>query len=252
MTTPKIAAEFSEVRPKTDQGRIRVAGSGTAGTINLGTAADTLENGTIQIVSPLNAFKPGQQIMFWLSVYNGSFGGSGTYIDRVRLKPWWLRPNNEFRSPGSDPGVGDLGLLNAPAYSSNPEGWKTVDDQTFGGGTYVNNRACWFPGVKMADVTEFQTSNPPPAAPARQSDSLMLDELWTLDLQDPFSGAAQALPLRPVAPVLGAQQKLIGRSVVFMYVARGYALGLTHAFTTTGGQGTPALRIDLTWVTGTL
>lgn len=235
---PKIGADFSEVRPKTDQGRINVAGSGTQGTINLGTALDTLENGPIAIVSPFDAFRPGQQILFWLTVYNGirDQDPATPYISRVRLKPWWLRPNNEFRAPGMNPGTNDVSAL--------IPGWKTVDQQTFSGGTYVNNRACWFPAVKMLDVSEFQVANPPPAAPARQSDSLFVDDLWTLDLQVPSSVGAQSTLL--------TGQNAVGRGVSFLYVSHGYALGLTHEITVVGQGVAPKLTLDLTWVTGTL
>ena len=109
----------------------------------------------------------------------------------------------------------------------------------------TNNRAVWFPTPKMIDISEWQSVNPPPAAPPRQSDSIFVDDLWTLDLQDPNDTAYQNT-------VFTGQQRL-GRSVAFMYVSHGYALGFTHEFEVSGEPtGNEKLYIDLTWQVGTL
>lgn len=234
-------AQFGNVSPRTGSGLLRVEGR-TGGSINLGVLPDTLENGYIQQVSPDGAYQPGQQVLFWLTVYNPLVGGR--YIQRVRLKPWWKRATMEKRGPG-DPG-------NNMAAG---QGWTGPDQSQFGSGPVVvlapndslraeNNRLVWFPVPKMLDVTQYQTP-PPVVAPLRQSDSLFLDDVWTLDLQDPSDGG--------YAATAGVDQVAVSRSASFLYVSHGYALGLTHQFDVAGdGPGTPSLRIDLTWANGTL
>jgi len=217
---------------------LRVSGGNVVAPIDLGTTQDTLENGAIVQVSDFDAFRPGQQIFFYLTVYNGPVNQGQAYISRVRLKPWWLRQGEDYRAPGGPvPPTAANPLVSVPTWTGN-------DQAQFGGSTVVNNRAGWFPHPKMADVTEWQTPNPPPAAPARQSDSILLDEVFTMDLQDPNVVAYQNTRL-------GNQTKL-GRSVVFQLIAHGWALGLTHQFDIVAGTGTPHLYIDLTWQTGTL
>lgn len=242
MSTGTRGAEFGKVEPVGDDALLRVGGFNALKRISLGTDPDTLENGTIIQVSPEDAFKPGQQVLFWLTVYNSR--PSGAYISRVRLKPWWKRVTLEKRGPG-DPG-------NNPTLQPD-QGWIYPDEQQFGSGPIAaaagnsvradNNRLVWFPVVKMLDITEYQTA-PPVPAPARQSDSLFLDDVWTLDLQNPNDAA--------YAATKGITQPNYGRSASFMYVSHGYALGLTHQFDVLGGEGSPSLLIDLTWATGTL
>lgn len=234
-------AQFGKVAPVENTGLLRVGGKTASRRINLGLSPDTLENGSIIQVSPEGAFQPGQQVIFYLTVYNSLDVDS--YISRVRLKPWWKRPSLEKRGPG-DPG-------NTQVVGS---GWVSPDEEQFGSGPVAaltpssqtraqDNRLVWFPVPKLLDVTQYQTPNPPPVAPDRHSDSLFLDDVWTLDLQDP-NGAGYAA-------TQGLTQPNIGRSASFMYVSHGTALGLTHQFDAVG-QAPLSLYIDLTWITGTL
>jgi hypothetical protein len=239
-------AQFGKIQPIQENALLRVGGKDDGRRIDLGVDPNTLENGPITVVSPEGAFQPGQQVLFWLTVYNGPvFGPAGSqYISRVRLKPWWKRVTLEKRGPGDPGNTLPAGL-----------GWVSPDEAQFGSGPIVdanprstihadNNRLVWFPVPKMLDVTQFQTP-PPPAAPARQSDSLFLDDVWTLDLQDPSDPA--------YAATKGTTQPNFGRSAVFLYVSHGYALGLTHQFDVAGqGGASVRLLIDLTWATGTL
>lgn len=234
-------AQFGNVAPSQNNGLLRVAGR-TGGSIFLGNNPDTLENGAIVQVSPENAFQPGQQVLFWLTVYNPL--ENGRYISRVRLKPWWKRVTQEHRGPG------DPGNNMTPG-----EGWTGPDQEQYGSGPVAapslrssvratNNRLVWFPVPKLLDVTQYQTP-PPVVAPDRQSDSLFLDDVWTLDLQDPSNAA--------YAATRGVDQVAVSRSASFLYIAHGYALGLTHQFDVAGeGESVPTLRIDLTWANGTL
>jgi hypothetical protein len=239
-----MGAQFGKVAPIEVNGLLRVGGKYPLRRINLGSNPNTLENGVIQQVSPEAAFQPGQQVLFYLTVYNNPATPGDQYISRVRLKPWWKRETLEKRGPG-DPG------------NSQPagEGWIAPDEEQFGSGPIAaltpnssvradNNRLNWFPVPKLLDVTQYQTP-PPVPAPLRQSDSLFLDDVWTLDLQNPADPA--------YAATKGLTQPNYGRSSTFLYISHGTALGLTHQFDV-AGQGGPApnLYIDLTWICGTL
>lgn len=218
-----------------------VPGSGIAQPIDLGSNPDTLENGFIIQVSDFDAFRPGQQIYFYLTIYSlsGDNVPGQQYISRVRLKPWWLRQGDDFRAPGGP-------ITSAASTPSVPvSNWTPNDQNQFGGFTPVNNRGVWFPHPKMIDVSEWQSVNPPPAAPPRHSDSIVVDEVFTFDLQDPTSA--------PYQNILLPGQVRLGRSSVFQLISHGWALGLTHQFDV-GGEGgsNPNLLIDLTWQTGTL
>lgn len=241
-------AQFGKVAPIENDALLRVGGLNPAKRINLGahTTTDDLENGSIIQVSPEGAFQPGQQVLFWLTVYNGPIAQpTDRWISRVRLKPWWKRATQEHRGPG------DWGTTQPAG-----EGWIGPDENQYGSGPVPavsptstvhaeNNRLVWFPVVKLLDITQYQSPSPPPAAPPRSSDSLFLDDLWTLDLQDPSSAS--------YAATKGLTQPNFGRSASFLYISHGYALGLTSQIELTGQAGPiPQLRIDLTWATGTL
>ena len=240
-------ASFGKVAPYAPASPLlRVGGFDPTKRINLGsnTDVDLLENGEIIQVSPERAFSPGQQVMFWLTVYNGPAVPGEQYISRVRLMPWWKRATLEKRGPG------DIG--NALPVG---QGWTNVDERQYGSGPEVaptitsderarNNRLIWFPVPKMLDITQYQTPSPPPVAPPRASDSLFLNDVWTLDLQDPSSTSYLATQ--------GLTQPNFGRSAVFLYIAHGYELGLTSQIELAGQGDAPDLFIDLTWITGTL
>ncbi len=248
-------AEFGKVAPIESNALLRVGGATATRRINLGVSGD-LENGTIIQVSPEGAFRPGQQILFYLTVYNGPVSEDPEtpgYISRVRLKPWFKRVSLEQRGPG-DPG-NNPSLVSVPTTSGNAgNGWISPDEQQFGSGPIIsadptsslhaaNNRLVWFPVPKLLDITQYQVP-PPPVAPDRHSDSLFLDDVWTLDLQDPSDAAYLATQ--------GDTQPNFGRSSAFLYISHGTALGLTQEFEVTGDVvSPPSLFIDLTWVVGT-
>lgn len=246
-------AEFGKVQPIGTDSLLRVGGRTASKRLFLGTDQDTLENGTIVQVSPEGAFNPGQQVIFYLTIYNGPVAEDGAYISRVRLKPWWKRVSLEKRGPG-DPG-NNPSLPSVPTTAGNAgEGWIFPDEATYGSGPVVdanpkssvhgvNNRLVWFPVPKILDITQYQTPNPPPVAPDRQSDSLFLDDVWTFDLQDPADAGYLATK--------GTTQPNFGRSVAFLYKSHGMALGFTHQFDVSGTPEDPlGLYIDLTWIVG--
>lgn len=250
MSNGPQAAQMSRVYPRDPQHSdlLRVSWGNVVDPIDLGTNQDTLENGKIIQVSDFDAFRPGQQIYFYLTVFNGELpvNPAAPYISRVRLKFWWLRTSDDYRAPGGP----------VPPNAANPlvaiPTWTQNDQTQFGGGTANNNRAAWFPHPKMIDVSEWQTVNPPPAAPPRQSDSIIVDEVFTMDLQNPNDPSYQAIALNQPPPSPANQTKL-GRNTVFQLISHGWALGITHQFDVVAGQGSPpSLLIDLTWQTGTL
>jgi len=240
-------AEFGEIAPKNQFGRIR-----TEFATILASSLD-LDNGVIFPLTPVtgsgpdraNSFRMGQQIIFWFTIANprtliGTDPASENWITRLRLKLWWLRPDLEFRAPGAFPGAQNL-----PPQS----GWTALDKATFGDGPlsgFINNRNCWFPSPKRLDTSPY-TVAPPPVPPAGDSDSILLDDVLTWDLQDPTVAA--------YAAGYSADQ-VVGRRAVFMYPAMGYALGVTaeaeyHA-APGGGIALPSVQVAVNYAVGTL
>jgi hypothetical protein len=194
-----------------------------------------LESGTIVQRTPNNSFRYGQQILFTIGISNPIVAGvADNWITRLKLKPWWARPNREFRQAG-----GGNGSPGSSAYLP-------VDRQAFLLTSITDNRYVWIPSPKRLDITPFSTP-PPPVSEARTSDSVMLDDVWVWDLQDADSAAYQADFPAPQEP---------SRWNAFFYPAMGYALGFTWdaSYHTTVGQGNPQPfpRVSLTWATGTL
>ncbi len=221
-------AEFGEVQPLSSRGGPIVVGPSTILPATAFGAGSLIDTARIHQVTPLNSFRLGQQIFFWLGVRPGP-AGLVPWASRVRLKLWWARPNKEYRTPG------------------NPS-WLEIDRVTFGNGPVVgdplaNNRYVWIPSPKRLDTTPFST--PPPAIPPLpNSDSILLDDCLVMDLPDPNSAAYIANFPAP---------QVVSRWGAFFYPAMGYALGMTWD-AVGGGQGAPpsTLTISLTWAVGTL
>lgn len=218
-------AEFGEITPRGSSGSIALF-SKLAGT-SYG-AGDAINTAAIQQVTPTNSFRMGQQVFFWLGVAPGISQVAGSYLSRIRLKLWWLRPNVGYRAVG---------------YPS----WQPIDRTTFGDGPNAgidNNRWVWVPSPKRLDITQYQTA-PPAASPAQNSDSLLLDDCWTMDLSDPWAAQEQTNFPSPQFPVRWAS---------ILYPAMGYALGFTwDADVVNGAIGqNSAIPFSLTWQTGTL
>lgn len=193
-----------------------------------------LDSGVIFQVTPNNSFRLGQQVIFWLGVANPLGGDDGNqFVSRLRLKLWWARNNNEFRQAfGGSGAPGDTGVV-------------PYDTQVFGGGPNAglpDNRYVWVPSQKRLDITEFQTP-PPPASPPRHSDSLLLQDLWTMDLQSPLDAIYTAKFTAPQLP---------SRWMSILIPAMGYALGFTFE-AVYGNTQVPDIAplINLSWVVGT-
>lgn len=231
-------AEFGDVQPR----------SVTTGLIFndfllLDAAGPGLEYGQIQRVTGLNEFRLGQQILFWIGVSNPiqTEEGVDNWISKLRLKPWWMRPNSEFRSPGFPRQNSDI---NEEVFATTEE-YIASDRAVFGGVTQDNNRYVWIPSPKRLDVTPFDTP-PPTIPPARHSDSLMLDDVWTWDLDNPNNATYQN--------AFNLQGQQVSRWSVFMYPAMGYSLGFTWSaeFGNENAEFNVFPRVSVTYAIGTL
>lgn len=179
-------------------------------------------------INGFNAFRIGQQILFWIGISNTIFGSGETenWITSLRLKPWWLRNNLEYRPAGW------------PA-------WTGLDSSTFLGISNSDNKYVWIPSPKRLDITQYQVP-PPVAAQARTSDSLMLDDVWKWDLQDPNDTDYQEDFPDP---------QEVSRWSVFFYPAMGYSLAFTWEAEYANDVETtsqPLPRVSLTYALGTL
>lgn len=230
-------AEFGELQPTNAQGQLDLSFRELESTM-----FGDLDAARIQQVTPNNSFRLGQQVYFWLGIQNPvatieGVPGSENWATRLRLKLWWARPAREYRQPGG--GSGDQGA----------SGFLPIDRQVYGPGPLVDpledNRYVWTPSPKRLDITQFDTP-PPPVPPARNSDSLLLDDCWTLDLYDPTSPALQAKFPPPQA---------VTRWAPILYPAFGFALGFTGQVEysrTPGAQvAVPDVLYSLTWSVGT-
>jgi len=219
-------ADFSDLQPRNDIGALA-----NIPFVQLSLAAQGLEHGVIQQVTPNNCFRLGQQVIFWLGVAN-VIATDDNFFTRLRLKPWWARNNMEYRQAGAVNG----------SYQA-PTAYLGIDTEVFAGTTLLNNRYIWIPGQKRLDITQFQTP-PPPAANPRTSDSLFLEDVWTMDLQDPNDAAY-------IADFQTGQTP--SRWMPIFYPAQGYALGFTWEAEYDNPEGIQQLpEVSLTFAVGTL
>jgi hypothetical protein len=225
-------ADFSDIQPRGETGSLNI------GFQQLTSGAEGVHLGEIQQVTQNNVFRLGQQIFFWIGLQCVT-SQEGDYLTRVRLKPWWARPANEFRQAFGGNGTPSGAIGEAQAVP--------IDRVVFGNGAggdpdgLFDNRYVWMPSPKRLDVTQYQTP-PPPVAPDRHSDSVMLDDIWTVDMPDPFDATFAAKFVSPQVP---------SRWVPILYPAFGYALGFTWEVETFSGS--PLLpRVSVSWAAGTL
>jgi hypothetical protein len=224
-------AEFGEVQPLSRRGGpIVVQPSIVLPSESFG-AGVAIDTAVIKQVTPLNSFRLGQQIFFWLGVVPGAAGQQEDWASRVRLKLWWLRPNKEYRAPG-DPSWLEIDRV---TFRDGPDAVAPIDP-------LENNRYVWIPSPKRLDTTPFSTA--PPAIPSLpNSDSVLVDDCLVLDLPDPNDLVYQANFPSP---------QVVSRWVAFLYPAMGYALGMTWNADAGGIEIPDTMTISLTWSVGTL
>lgn len=222
-------ADFSDVQPRNTNGNLTVAFQTVPAT------ATGLMNGLIAPWTQNNVFRMGQQVWFWLGIANVPTVGQN-YLTRVRLKPWWARPNMEYRQA-----FGGSGL---PSGAPGNNQGLPIDRVVFGNGAQANpltdNRYVWMPSPKRLDQTPFGTA-PPALPPAGHSDSILLDDIWTVDMPDPTDATYAA---KFVAPQIISVWKPI------LYPAFGYALGFTYEIEQAIEGDALPLQISLSWVQG--
>lgn len=218
-------AAFGDLTPRLD-----VTGQVSTSFRTMGFTSRGIENAVIQPMTPFNSFRMGQQVIFWLGVRAQNTASPPTnWANKVRLKPWWARPNMEFRQAFVPPKPIDYQVFNlAPQPPPVTPG-------------ALDNRYVWVPSPKRLDVTPWDTP-PPSLPPPRHSDSLMLDDIWTLQLQP-----ANDLQFQGNFP----PNQLASRWVSILYPAMGYALGFTWDYELEDPDQVIDLQVNLTWVTGT-
>jgi hypothetical protein len=218
-------AEFADIQPRDNTGTFSLGPT----LLTTAAAAPDLNNALVQQITPNNAFRGGQQILFWLGIFNPEEAGP-SHLESIRLKPWWARQNMEYRQAGAR--NGDLGA---------PVDYLPIDTHVFAGDGLADNRYIWMPSPSRLQVTPFATVVPPALPLALTSDSIMLDDVWKLDLQDPTVAAYSDTFQTGQVP---------SRWVTFMYPAMGYALGFTWSGVFSGPD--VPVNISLTWTIGTL
>jgi hypothetical protein len=220
----KRGAEFGEILPFNTSGQLDLSFQ------TIPVTALGLDAGQIFQVTPSNSFRLGQQLILWLGVANPVFGTpqDQNWISTLRLKPWWARPNREYRQPGYPAFIG-------------------IDTQVFGAGPnagLLDNRYVWMPSDKRLEVTQYQQA-PPTPAPARYGKTVFEEDLWEIELQDPTDATYAGKFVAPQQP---------SRWVPFFYPAWGYALGFTYEFDvgSVDSEITPDVLVSLSWTVGTL
>lgn len=199
-----------------------------------------LDNGFMKQLTPTDAFRLGQQIFFWVGIYNPVVAGN--FWTQVQIKPYWLRPNREHRAPGTPTPSPQLEL---PPGS----GWSPLDNTTFHPGPVVGapldqNMYTWIPSPKRLDITEYAPlPGPPLPSPPRNSASEMEDDFWQWNLQDPTTAAYAALFVAP---------QIVSRWSAFFYPAMGYALAFKANATAMTPTMSLPLDVNVTYAAGTL
>lgn len=213
-----------------------------------------------------DGFREGETLLVYLEVgfpqlQAVGVNPDGVYVSGLRIKPWWLRSNMEFRTPG-DPGQSGnpLSLMGGmipdpanPAVSSGKPcrsqidtdvfgGWSVLD-QPFnplsqfdpvntnlynaGGGRGLGNRNVWYPSPKRLDTTPAAWgSSPLNIAVPNTSDSILLDDVWYVPLPNPNSAPWNAAPWNAGAAPAGIPPNY-RQNKVFTYPAFGRCLGVS-------------------------
>jgi len=243
--------EFSDLKPKLDRGIFSPVAPLLPGSV-LG-----VNNGKIHPIIPLNAssptnpsvdcFREGETLLVYIRCrFPTVTEGSAVYVSGVRMKPWWLRSNVEYRTIGEPSQSGNpLGVMGgAPSPGASPFP-SQIDTQTFGGWSIfdhpfdlsagqfapvnvngLGNRYVWYPSPKRLDTVPPEWgSSPLNIARPNTSDSILLDDVWYLPLPNPTSSPWNASPWNLNGNANYLQNK------EFTYPAFGRCLGLSFEFT---------------------
>jgi hypothetical protein len=243
--------EFSDLKPKLDRGTFEPVKPILPGSV-LG-----VNNGMIHPIIPTNTtfpttpsvdcFREGETLLVYIFCrFPTATEGSDVYVSGVRMKPWWLRSNVEYRTIGEPSQSGNpIGVMGgAPSLGASPYP-SQIDTQTFGGwniftqpfdpsagqfdpanSNNLGNRYVWYPSPKRLDTVPLAWgSSPLNIARPNTSDSILLDDVWYLPLPNPTSSPWNAEPWSIGEGVNYLQNK------EFTYPAFGRCLGLSFEFT---------------------
>jgi len=217
-----------------------------------------INNGTIYPVVPLNdpsvdAFREGATLLVYMEVgfpaLQTDDNPDEVYVSGLRIKPWWLRSNDEFRTPG-DPAqsgnpYGVMGGRTAAAPAGRPYP-SQIDTNVFGGWDIfaqpfdpsdqfdpvntngLGNRNVWYPSPKRLDtVPSALGSSPLNIALPNTSDSILLDDVWYVPLPNPGSVPWVDPPWNGGTPVTLGNPPNYRQNKVFTYPAFGRCLGVS-------------------------
>ena len=251
--------EFADLKPLSDRGVYAPA-------FYKAFSADGLQAGTILPVVANNsayptgrsvdAFREGETLLMYIEcafpALQTESNPSAVYVSGLRIKPWWLRSNVEYRTPGEPLQSGNpFGVMGgAPSLGASPYP-SQIDTQTFGGwnifsqpfdpslGQFdpvnlngIGNRNVWYPSPKRLDtVPTVWGSSPLNIALANTSDSILFDDVWYIPLPNPTSSPWNAAPWNGGSPVLLGCPPNYRQNKVFTYPAFGRCLGVTFEIT---------------------
>jgi hypothetical protein len=197
-------------------------------------------------------FREGETLLIYIECGFPAYQDGETYVSGLRIKPWWLRSNVEFRTPGdpvqsgNPPTVmGGVPSAGASPYPSQIDtqvfgGWYTVSqpfDPSAGQFDPVNlntlgNRNVWYPSPKRLDtVPSAWGSSPLNIALTNTSDSVLFDDVWYIPLPNPTSAPWNAAPWSGGSPVLLGCPPNYRQNKVFSYPAFGRCLGVSFEVT---------------------
>lgn len=252
--------EFSDLKPISAKGTFDPffgqAYSGPGG-VQYGTIHPIVQQQNV------NCFREGETLLIYLEVgfpelqvAKGQNPPITTYVSGLRVAPWFLRSNCEFRSPG-DPsqsgnpygrmgGLTQLGGTICPSQIDKetlgfPTGGWDIFQQPFdfAAGQFdpgdnansIGNRNVWLRAPKRLDTVPFLLGSAPlNTALDRTSDSVLLDDVWLIPLPNPSRAPWNAAPWIDGTAALGNLPNYRCNKV-FTYPAYGRALGLSFEVT---------------------
>jgi hypothetical protein len=213
-----------------------------------------------------DCFREGETILFYLEVgfpkeQTGRDNPDGTYVSGLRIKPWWLRSNVEFRTPGDPAQSGNPTSLMGgmipdptnPTISSGTPCRSQIDTDVFGGwsvrdqpfnpllqfdpvntalynaagGRELGNRNVWYPSPKRLDTMPSNWGSAPlNIARPNTSDSILLDDVWFVPLPNPSTPPWDAAPWN-IGAAPGGIPTNYRQNKVFTYPAFGRCLGVS-------------------------
>jgi len=253
--------EFQDLKPLAPGGFFSpffLAQAYSYGGLNQGVIHPVLPPGPVR---SLDCFREGETLLIYLEVgfplkqiINNP---DGTYVSGLRCRPWFLRSNVEFRTPGDSaqsagnpPGAmgglkggpgspacpsqidhdvfGGWSIFNHPFDPTNQFALVNTNPANAGGGLGLGNRNVWMASPKRLDTVPAAWGSPPLniAVPPTTSDSVLFDDVWYIPLPNPSVAPWKDPPWILGTPVAGVPPNY-RQNKVFTYPCFGRALGCT-------------------------